>query len=59
MLKNFLVWILALIAERKALCCKYTISTVVLRSIWLIRNDFIFNKQIWSNIKLILRLVES
>jgi hypothetical protein len=31
------------------------VSTIVLRGIWLIRNDFIFNKQVWSDIKLILR----
>jgi hypothetical protein len=33
------------------------ISTVVLRGIWLIRNDFIFNKQVWSDVKLILRML--
>jgi hypothetical protein len=31
------------------------ISTVVLMSIWLIRNDFIFNRQVWLDVKFILR----
>jgi hypothetical protein len=31
------------------------ISTAALRSIWLTRNDFIFNNQGWRNVKLVLR----
>jgi hypothetical protein len=31
------------------------ISSVVLRGIWLIRNDFIFNKQEWVSVKQVLR----
>jgi hypothetical protein len=31
------------------------ISTVVLRSIWLTRNEFIFNKQVWRDVRQILR----
>jgi hypothetical protein len=31
------------------------ISTAVLRSIWLTRNDFVFNKQAWVDVKCILR----
>jgi hypothetical protein len=34
-----------------------TISTAVLRGLWLTRNDFVFNKQDWSDVKLILRRV--
>jgi hypothetical protein len=33
------------------------ISTAVLRGIWLIRNDMIFNKQDWTGIKAVLRRV--
>jgi hypothetical protein len=29
------------------------ISTAVLRAVWLIRNDFVFNHQAWSDVKLI------
>jgi hypothetical protein len=31
------------------------ITIVVLRSIWLIRNDIIFNNQVWVDVKMILR----
>jgi hypothetical protein len=34
-----------------------TISTAVLRGLWLTRNDFVFNKQEWSDVKLNLRRV--
>jgi hypothetical protein len=33
------------------------ISTPVLRGIWLVRNDFVFHQQVWSNVKLILRRI--
>jgi hypothetical protein len=34
-----------------------TISAVVLRGLWLTNNDFVFNKQDWSDVKLILRRI--
>jgi hypothetical protein len=33
------------------------ISTVVLTGIWLTRNDFVFNNQDWSDVKLVLRRI--
>jgi hypothetical protein len=33
------------------------ISTAVLRGIWLVRNDFVFHQQVWSDIKLILKRI--
>jgi hypothetical protein len=33
------------------------ISTAVLRGIWLVRNDFVFHQQVWSDVKLILRRI--
>jgi hypothetical protein len=33
------------------------ISTVVLRGIWLTRNDFVFNKHVWLDVKYILRRI--
>jgi hypothetical protein len=33
------------------------ISTVVLRGIWLTQNDFVFNNQSWSVVKLVLRRI--
>jgi hypothetical protein len=33
------------------------ISTAVLRGLWLIRNDFVFNNQVWSDVKLILKRI--
>jgi hypothetical protein len=34
-----------------------TISTVVLRGVWLIRNEFVFQNQVWSEVKMVLRKV--
>jgi hypothetical protein len=33
------------------------ISTVVLKGIWLTRNDFVFNKHVWLDVKCILRRI--
>jgi hypothetical protein len=33
------------------------ISTTVLRGIWLTHNDFVFNGQVWSDVKLLLRKI--
>jgi hypothetical protein len=33
------------------------ISTVVLRDIWLVRNDFVFHQLVWSDVKLVLRRI--
>jgi hypothetical protein len=40
-------------------CVENMISTVVLRGIWLVRNDFVFHQhqQVWSDVKLILRRI--
>jgi hypothetical protein len=35
----------------------YMISSTVLRGVWLTRNDFVFNKLVWSDVKLVLRKV--
>jgi hypothetical protein len=41
--------------QKEKLCGTNIITTAVLRSAWLIRNDFIFNKQVWVDVKMILR----
>jgi hypothetical protein len=41
--------------QKEKLCGTNIITRVVLRSAWLIRNDFIFNKQVWVDVKMILR----
>jgi hypothetical protein len=33
------------------------VSAAVLRGAWLIRNDFVLKKQIWTDVKLILRRI--
>jgi hypothetical protein len=33
------------------------ISSAVIRGIWLIKNDFIFNNQVWSDVKVIWRRI--
>jgi hypothetical protein len=33
------------------------ISSAVLRGVWLIRNDFVFKQQTWSDVKLVLRRI--
>jgi hypothetical protein len=37
--------------HKEKFCCVNIISSAVLRSIWLVRNDIIFRKQDWSNVK--------
>jgi hypothetical protein len=33
------------------------ITAAVLRGLWLTRNNFIFNNQVWSDVKMIWRLI--
>jgi hypothetical protein len=35
------------------------ITAVVLRGLWLTRNDFVFYAQVWSDVKLVLRRILS
>jgi hypothetical protein len=41
--------------QKEKMYCANVISTAVLRGIWLVRNDMIFNKQVWSSVKWVLR----
>jgi hypothetical protein len=41
--------------QEKKNCDVNIISTVVLRGIWLTRNDLIFHNQVWLDVKTILR----
>jgi hypothetical protein len=43
--------------NKEKFCVANMISTPVLRGIWLVRNDFVFHQQVWSNVKLILRRI--
>jgi hypothetical protein len=38
--------------------CTNIFSATVMRSIWLIRNDCVFNNQVWSDVKLVLRRIQ-
>jgi hypothetical protein len=33
------------------------ISSAVMRELWLIRNEFVFNNQVWSDVKMVLRRI--
>jgi hypothetical protein len=44
-------------AKRKVLLCEYHLDCGVEGFFWLIRNDSMFNKQVWSDVKCILRRI--
>jgi hypothetical protein len=44
-----------MVVKRKCYVINIISSVVLLRGIWLIRNDFIFNKQEWVSVKQVLR----
>jgi hypothetical protein len=33
------------------------ISSAVMRGLWLIRNDFVFNNQVWSDVRIVLKKI--
>jgi hypothetical protein len=33
------------------------ISSAMMRGLWLTRNDFVFNNQVWSNVKIVMRRI--
>jgi hypothetical protein len=33
------------------------VSAVVLKSIWLVRNNFVFHKQVWVDVRCIFRII--
>jgi hypothetical protein len=39
--------------DKKKYCVTNMIIVAVVRGLWLTRNDFVFNKQVWSVVKLI------
>jgi hypothetical protein len=41
--------------QKEKYYCVNIISSAVMRGIWLTRNDFIFNKHAWSDVKAVLR----
>jgi hypothetical protein len=43
--------------DKKKYCVINMITAAVLRGLWLTRNDFVSNKQVWSDVKLIWRSI--
>jgi hypothetical protein len=39
------------------ICSSNTVSAVVFRGVWLIMNDFNFQKQVWTDVKMVLRRI--
>jgi hypothetical protein len=45
--------------SKKKYYCANIVSTAVLRGLWLIRNNMVFNAQVWVDVKLVLRKIWS
>jgi hypothetical protein len=44
--------------QKEKYYCVNVISSAVMRGIWLKRNDFIFNKQVWVDVKVVMRRIQ-